>query len=83
MQKGTTTLRNIYITGVLKRPIAQFAMATELRKVGAEVEEGHDYIRNYPTGKTEFCRDQHIQMITGRRCVSQAGGVVRYTSDDS
>ncbi|EJQ9156677.1 3-phosphoshikimate 1-carboxyvinyltransferase [Salmonella enterica] len=42
--KGTTTLRNIYNWRV-KETDRLFAMATELRKVGAEVEEGHDYIR--------------------------------------
>lgn len=41
--KGTTTLRNIYNWRV-KETDRLFAMATELRKVGAEVEEGHDYI---------------------------------------
>lgn len=41
--KGTTTLRNIYNWRV-KETDCLFAMATELRKVGAEVEEGHDYI---------------------------------------
>ncbi|MBE5591923.1 3-phosphoshikimate 1-carboxyvinyltransferase [Salmonella enterica] len=30
-----------------------FAMATELRKVGAEVEEGHDYIRITPPAKLQ------------------------------
>lgn len=29
-------------------------MATELRKVGAEVEEGHDYIRITPPEKLNF-----------------------------
>lgn len=37
--KGTTTLRNIYNWRV-KETDRLFAMATELRKVGAEVEEG-------------------------------------------
>lgn len=36
---GTTTLRNIYNWRV-KETDRLFAMATELRKVGAEVEEG-------------------------------------------
>lgn len=45
--KGTTTLRNIYNWRV-KETDRLFAMATELRKVGAEVEEGHDYIRITP-----------------------------------
>ncbi|EIR0191592.1 3-phosphoshikimate 1-carboxyvinyltransferase [Salmonella enterica] len=50
--KGTTTLRNIYNWRV-KETDRLFAMATELRKVGAEVEEGHDYIRITPPGKLQ------------------------------
>ena len=41
--EGTTRLRNIYNWRV-KETDRLSAMATELRKVGAEVEEGHDYI---------------------------------------
>ncbi|EIE2809742.1 3-phosphoshikimate 1-carboxyvinyltransferase [Salmonella enterica] len=48
--KGTTTLRNIYNWRV-KETDRLFAMASELRKVGAEVEEGHDYIRITPPAK--------------------------------
>ncbi|EKQ5159192.1 3-phosphoshikimate 1-carboxyvinyltransferase [Salmonella enterica] len=48
--KGTTTLRNIYNWRV-KETDRLFAMATELRKVGAEVEEGDDYIRITPPAK--------------------------------
>lgn len=48
--KGTTTLHNIYNWRV-KETDRLFAMATELRKVGAEVEEGHDYIRITPPAK--------------------------------
>ena len=48
--KGTTTLRNIYNWRV-KETDRLFAMATELRKVGAEVEEGHDFIRITPPEK--------------------------------
>ncbi|EKK8578350.1 3-phosphoshikimate 1-carboxyvinyltransferase, partial [Salmonella enterica] len=50
--KGTTTLRNIYNWRV-KETDRLFAMATELRKVGAEVEEGHDYIRITPPAKLQ------------------------------
>ncbi|WP_409159495.1 3-phosphoshikimate 1-carboxyvinyltransferase [Pectobacterium sp. B2J-2] len=46
-QGGTTTLRNIYNWRV-KETDRLAAMATELRKVGAEVEEGNDYIRITP-----------------------------------
>jgi len=45
--KGTTTLRNIYNWRV-KETDRLFAMATELRKVGAEVEEGEDYLTITP-----------------------------------
>lgn len=41
--EGTTTIRNIYNWRV-KETDRIVAMATELRKVGATVEEGHDYI---------------------------------------
>lgn len=53
LQKGTTTLRNIYNWRV-KETDRLFAMATELRKVGAGIEEGHDYIRNTPPEKLNF-----------------------------
>lgn len=45
--KGTTTIRNIYNWRV-KETDRLFAMATELRKVGAEVIEGEDYITITP-----------------------------------
>ncbi|MGK3140837.1 3-phosphoshikimate 1-carboxyvinyltransferase [Pantoea sp. C2G6] len=45
--EGTTQLRNIYNWRV-KETDRLSAMATELRKVGAEVEEGHDFIRITP-----------------------------------
>ncbi|MEA1954617.1 MAG: 3-phosphoshikimate 1-carboxyvinyltransferase [Campylobacterota bacterium] len=45
--KGTTVLRNIYNWRV-KETDRLFAMATELRKVGAEVEEGEDYLKITP-----------------------------------
>ena len=45
--KGTTVMRNIYNWRV-KETDRLAAMAIELRKVGAEVEEGHDYIRITP-----------------------------------
>ncbi|WP_253377935.1 3-phosphoshikimate 1-carboxyvinyltransferase [unidentified bacterial endosymbiont] len=49
---GTTTLRNIYNWRV-KETDRLFAMATELRKVGAHVEEGEDYIRVTPPVKLQ------------------------------
>jgi 3-phosphoshikimate 1-carboxyvinyltransferase len=45
--KGTTTLKNIYNWRV-KETDRLYAMATELRKVGAEVEEGEDYLKITP-----------------------------------
>ena len=41
--EGTTAIRNVYNWRV-KETDRLSAMATELRKVGAEVEEGEDYI---------------------------------------
>ncbi|GKV80500.1 3-phosphoshikimate 1-carboxyvinyltransferase [Pectobacterium versatile] len=49
-QGGTTTLSNIYNWRV-KETDRLAAMAIELRKVGAEVEEGNDYIRITPPTK--------------------------------
>ena len=48
--EGKTTLRNIYNWRV-KETDRLFAMATELRKVGAEVEEGEDYLKITPPEK--------------------------------
>ena len=45
--EGTTTLRNIYNWRV-KETDRLYAMATELRKVGAQVEEGEDYLKITP-----------------------------------
>ena len=45
--EGTSTLRNIYNWRV-KETDRLFAMATELRKVGAIVEEGEDYLKITP-----------------------------------
>ncbi len=51
--KGSTVLRNIYNWRV-KETDRLTAMATELRKVGAEVEEGHDYIRVTPPEALQY-----------------------------
>ena len=48
--KGTTAIRNVYNWRV-KETDRLAAMATELRKVGAEVEEGKDYIVVTPPKK--------------------------------
>lgn len=45
--EGTTAIRNVYNWRV-KETDRLFAMATELRKVGAQVEEGEDYITITP-----------------------------------
>jgi 3-phosphoshikimate 1-carboxyvinyltransferase len=45
--EGTTVLRNIYNWRV-KETDRLYAMATELRKVGAKVEEGEDYLKITP-----------------------------------
>ncbi|MEM6159819.1 3-phosphoshikimate 1-carboxyvinyltransferase [Erwinia sp. P6884] len=50
---GTTVMRNIYNWRV-KETDRLAAMANELRKVGAEVEEGHDYIRITPPEKIQY-----------------------------
>ncbi|MFU2316735.1 3-phosphoshikimate 1-carboxyvinyltransferase [Rahnella sp. PCH160] len=51
--EGPTTLRNIYNWRV-KETDRLAAMATELRKVGATVEEGEDYIRVEPPEALKF-----------------------------
>jgi len=51
--QGPTTLRNIYNWRV-KETDRLAAMATELRKVGATVEEGEDYISIVPPGSLTF-----------------------------
>jgi len=51
--KGTTVMRNIYNWRV-KETDRLTAMATELRKVGARVEEGHDYICITPPDTMQF-----------------------------
>ncbi|WP_421134575.1 3-phosphoshikimate 1-carboxyvinyltransferase [Alteromonas sp. A079] len=56
--EGTTTMTNIYNWRV-KETDRLSAMATELRKVGAEVEEGHDYIKVSPPSSI-----QHAQIDT-------------------
>ena len=50
--KGPTTIRNIYNWRV-KETDRLHAMATELRKLGATVEEGEDYIRVEPLAEVQ------------------------------
>ncbi|AIZ78860.1 3-phosphoshikimate 1-carboxyvinyltransferase [Actinobacillus equuli] len=58
--EGETIIRNIYNWRV-KETDRLAAMATELRKVGATVEEGEDFIRIQPLPLTQF---QHAEIAT-------------------
>ncbi|MFD1806098.1 3-phosphoshikimate 1-carboxyvinyltransferase [Pasteurella oralis] len=58
--EGETVIRNIHNWRV-KETDRLTAMATELRKIGAEVEEGEDFIRIQPLELTKF---QHAQIET-------------------
>lgn len=58
--KGETIIRNIYNWRV-KETDRLTAMATELRKIGAEVEEGMDYIKIQPLALDHF---QHAKIET-------------------
>ncbi|OOF83390.1 3-phosphoshikimate 1-carboxyvinyltransferase [Rodentibacter ratti] len=58
--EGETTIRNIYNWRV-KETDRLTAMATELRKIGAEVEEGEDFIRITPLPLNKF---QHASIAT-------------------
>ncbi|OOR99216.1 3-phosphoshikimate 1-carboxyvinyltransferase [Haemophilus paracuniculus] len=58
--KGETVIRNIYNWRV-KETDRLTAMATELRKIGAEVEEGEDFIRIQPLALEQF---QHAEIAT-------------------
>ncbi len=58
--EGETVIRNIYNWRV-KETDRLTAMATELRKVGAEVEEGEDFIRIQPLALDQF---QHAEIAT-------------------
>ncbi|WGE55682.1 3-phosphoshikimate 1-carboxyvinyltransferase [Actinobacillus equuli subsp. equuli] len=58
--EGETVIRNIYNWRV-KETDRLAAMATELRKVGATVEEGEDFIRIQPLPLTQF---QHTEIAT-------------------
>ncbi len=61
--EGTTVIRNIYNWRV-KETDRLAAMATELRKLGAEVEEGHDYIAVTPVASL---RDAAIDTYNDHR----------------
>ena len=51
--KGETVIRNIYNWRV-KETDRLAAMAAELRKVGADVEEGEDFIRIQPLALSQI-----------------------------
>lgn len=58
--EGETVIRNIYNWRV-KETDRLTAMATELRKVGAEVEEGEDFLRIQPLALDQF---KHAEIAT-------------------
>ncbi len=60
--KGDTYIRNVYNWRV-KETDRLSAMATELRKIGATVEEGEDFIHVYPLAENAF---QHAEIETYR-----------------
>ena len=61
--QGTTTIRNIYNWRV-KETDRLTAMATELRKVGATVEEGEDYISITPAAVLKPVSYTHLTLPT-------------------
>ena len=63
---GTTTLRNIASWRV-KETDRLTAMATELRKLGATVEEGADYLRVTPPASAQDCRAASIHTYDDHR----------------
>ncbi|RYF00453.1 MAG: bifunctional 3-phosphoshikimate 1-carboxyvinyltransferase/cytidylate kinase [Comamonadaceae bacterium] len=81
---GTTTLRNIASWRV-KETDRIAAMATELRKLGAQVEEGADYIRVTPpaglgdwsTGSIHTYDDHRVAMCFSLAAFNPAGLPVR------
>lgn len=75
--EGETCLRNIY-NWRIKETDRLAAMATELRKVGAEVEEGHDYIRITPplvlnTAAIETYNDHRMAMCFSLMAFADCG----------
>jgi 3-phosphoshikimate 1-carboxyvinyltransferase len=77
--EGTSTIRNVASWRV-KETDRLAAMATELRKLGAQVEEGADYLRirpgEVPGGVTIDTYDDH-RMAMSFALVSLAGVPVR------
>lgn len=75
--KGTTVIRNIY-NWRIKETDRLAAMATELRKVGALVEEGHDYIKITPpdvlnTAEIDTYNDHRMAMCFSMLAFADCG----------
>ncbi|GIU50028.1 3-phosphoshikimate 1-carboxyvinyltransferase [Shewanella algidipiscicola] len=75
--KGPTTIRNIY-NWRIKETDRLAAMATELRKVGAEVDEGHDYITVTPpaqphTAQIDTYNDHRMAMCFSMLAFADCG----------
>lgn len=75
--KGSTTIRNIY-NWRIKETDRLAAMATELRKVGAEVDEGHDYITVTPpaqphTAQIDTYNDHRMAMCFSMLAFADCG----------
>ncbi|WWP02130.1 MAG: 3-phosphoshikimate 1-carboxyvinyltransferase [Candidatus Dasytiphilus stammeri] len=82
--KGVTTLRNIY-NWRLKETDRLSAMATELRKIGAKVIEGKDYISITPPEKIKFAKintynDHRIAMCFSLVALSSVPVTIRNPS---
>lgn len=78
--QGTTTIRNIYNWRV-KETDRIAAMTTELRKLGATVEEGHDYISVTPpatigSANIDTYNDHRIAMCFSLASFGSAGIVI-------
>jgi len=75
--EGTTTIRNIY-NWRIKETDRLAAMATELRKVGAIVDEGHDYIsitppQTFNTAQIDTYNDHRMAMCFSMLAFSDCG----------
>ncbi|MFT5542358.1 MAG: 3-phosphoshikimate 1-carboxyvinyltransferase [Glaciecola sp.] len=75
--KGTTCISNVYNWRV-KETDRLHAMATELKKVGAVVEEGHDYIKITPPEKLQYAvidtyDDHRVAMCFSLLALGDAG----------
>ncbi len=79
--EGTTTLRNIASWRV-KETDRIAAMATELRKVGATVQEGPDYLRVTPPAVGWACFSAHADMQPRGQTVIQSAHPTIDTYDD-